>query len=165
MLPAHPSRRHRIFRRLDLFNVAREQRRSYVLGIDGLGEIIYRAELHRIHRTRYVAVTGEDDGAGFRSTLFDGRYYVKAATAAAKAHLHDGESRRGFLHLQQPVADRFRCRHREAPAFHGEGEALQERLIILDDQKRSLARKRADCSIGHDISKPYNYLPESDYGS
>src|SRR5215469_1674020 len=93
MLPAHPSCRHRVFRRVDLFIVAREQRRSYVVGIDGLGEIIYRAELHGIHRARYVAVTGEDDDAGFRATLFDGRYDVKAATAAAKAHVNDGENR------------------------------------------------------------------------
>src|SRR6516164_4985341 len=142
MLPAHPSCRHRIFRRLDLF-VAREQRRSYVVGIYGLGEIIYRAELHRIHRARYVAVTGEDDGAGFRATLFDGRYYVKAATAAAKAHVHDGESRRGFLHLQQPVVDRFRCRHHEATAFHGASEALQERLIMTDAAISSLPTERS----------------------
>src|ERR1700688_2945472 len=50
MLPAYAVRRHRIFRRLDLPVVEREQRRGDVVGIDWLGEIIDRAELYRIHR-------------------------------------------------------------------------------------------------------------------
>src|SRR6516225_11446286 len=102
MLPTHPSCRHRIFRHLDLFIVAREQRGSYVVGIDGLGEIIIRAELHRIHHARYVAVTGEDDGAGFRATLFDGRYDIKAATAAAKAHVHEAKAGAAFSTCSSP---------------------------------------------------------------
>jgi hypothetical protein len=32
--------------------------------------------------------------------------------------------------------------YREAAAFHGAGEPLQERLIVLDDQQRAVARHR-----------------------
>src|SRR5579864_4482028 len=86
VLPAHAVRRHRIFRRLDLSVVEREQRGSDVVGIDRLGEIIDRAELYRIHRGGDVAVAGEDDGARFRPALFHRRNNVEAI-AVAKPHI------------------------------------------------------------------------------
>jgi hypothetical protein len=87
------------------------------------------------------------------------------AVAFAEPHIDDRKCGGSFFNFEKTLADRFSGRHRKAPVLHGAGEALQERPIILDDQKRSLGRKRADCSIGHDISNPYNYLPESGYGS
>src|ERR1700727_1511889 len=61
MLPAHAVRRHRIFRRLDLPVVEREQRRGDVVGIDRLGAIIDRAEFYRVDGGGDIAVAGEDD--------------------------------------------------------------------------------------------------------
>ena len=63
VLPAHPIGRHRIFRRLGLAALEREQRRDHVVGVHRLGEIVDRAEFHRIHGGGDVAVAGEDDGA------------------------------------------------------------------------------------------------------
>ena len=64
VLPAHAIGRHRIFRWLDLAAVEGEQRRDHVVGVHRLREIIDRAELHRVHRGRDIAVAGENDGAG-----------------------------------------------------------------------------------------------------
>src|SRR5262249_33128983 len=50
VLPAHAIGRHWILRRLDLAAVEREQRGYDIVGVDRLGEIIDRAELHRVHR-------------------------------------------------------------------------------------------------------------------
>ena len=63
--------------------------------------------------------------------------------AIAESHIDDRKCRGGFFNLQKTVADRFSGRYRKAAAFHGAGQALQERLVILNDQKRTLGRHRA----------------------
>src|SRR5215208_7537097 len=62
VLPTHPVGRHRIVRRYGGIAFDREQCRYHVVGIDWLGEIINGTKLHRIHRGRDIAVTGEDEG-------------------------------------------------------------------------------------------------------
>ena len=134
MLPAHTIGGHRIFRRLDLFVVDGEQGRSDIIGVDRLGEIIHRAKLHRVHRGSDIALAGEDDGTGFGPTLLNARYNVKTV-AIAKAHVDDGKSWRGCIHLQQPGALPWRrrdaqgapCRRRRSEAIDRSQESLVRR--------------------------------------
>jgi len=142
VLPADPRGRHRIFRWLDFFVVEGEQSRGDIVGIHRLCQIIDRAELHRIHRGRDIAVASENNGACLRAALFHRRNHIEAV-AVPEPHINHRKCGGSLFNLEETIADRFSGRHSEVPAFHGTGEALQEQLVILDDQKRTLGRKRA----------------------
>jgi hypothetical protein len=64
------------------------------------------------------------------------------AVAVAEPHVDHGESRRVALDLAQAFRDRLGDRDLEAAAFDRLGDALQERLVVVDDQERPLRR---DC--------------------
>ena len=91
----------------------REQRVDHVVGVGGLGEIIDRAELHRIHRGRDIAVAGQDDAARVRPALLQRGDDVEAV-AVAEPHVDHREGGRDLLDLQQAVGDRFGGGHRRS---------------------------------------------------
>ena len=121
----------------------REQRRDDVVGVDRLGQVVDRAELHRVHRGGDVAVAGEDDAARVRAPALERGYHVEPV-AVAEPHVDDGESGRRFLDLQQAVGDRFGGRDGKAALFERLGEPLQERMVVFDDQQ---AIVRRECSV------------------
>ncbi len=65
------------------------------------------------------------------------------AVAVAEPHVDHGEGGRGGFELHQPLGDRFGGSDREAAALHRAGEPLQERLVVLDDQQRTVRWDRA----------------------
>ena len=141
VLPAHAVGRHRIFRRLDLGVVLRQQRGDDVIGVDRLGEIIDGAELHRVHRGGDVAVAGEDDAARFGAAALQRGDDVEPV-AVAEPHVDHGKGRRGALDLQQPVGDEFAVVTAKPRLFQRLGEPLQKRAVVLDDQHGAVAGKR-----------------------
>ena len=70
--------------------VERQQRCHHVVGVDRLGEIVDRAEFHRVHRGGDVAVAGEDDGARIGTTALERGDHVEAV-AVAEPHVDHGE--------------------------------------------------------------------------
>jgi hypothetical protein len=93
VLPADAIRRHRIFRRIGGFAFEREQRIDDVVGVDRLGQIVERAELHGGHRGRDIAVAGEDDRACVGTPPLERRDHVEAV-AVAEPHVDHSESGR-----------------------------------------------------------------------
>ena len=147
VLPAHAIGRHRVFRRLGVLAVKREQGGHHVVGVDRLGEVVDRAHLHRVHRGGDVAVAGQDDGAGVGAAALERGDHVEAV-AVAKTHVDHRIGRRGGLQMDQPVGDRLGGHHSEAAALHRARQPLQKRLVVLDDQKSAVARGRRRPAIG-----------------
>ena len=96
VLPAHAVGRHRIFRRLDLVVVVRQQSRRHVVGVDRLGQIIDGAELHRVHRGGDIAVAGEDDAARLGPAALERADHVEPV-AVPQPHVDHREGGRGLL--------------------------------------------------------------------
>src|SRR6185312_12460251 len=84
-------------------------------------------------------VAGEDDGARVRPATLERGNHVKAI-AVIEPHVDHGVGWRGLLDLQQALGDRIRGRNDEAALLQRLGQTLRKRLIVLDDQQRSLTR-------------------------
>ncbi len=147
VLPTHAISRHWIFRRFDLGIIQRQQCGHDVVGIGGLRQVIHRAELNGIHRGGDIPVAGENDGARVRPAILERGNHIKTV-AVIEPHVDHGISRRGLLDLQQPVGDRIRGRNDEAALLQRLRQTLRKRLIVLDDQQRSLTR---DFNLGRRV--------------
>src|SRR5262249_62368664 len=104
-----------------------------------------------------VAVAGKDEGGGIGPAAVERRDHVEAI-AVLEPHVDDGKSGRGGFELAQPLGDRFGGGYREAAAFHGGGEPLQERFVVFNDQQRAIGGQRRD-QIGHRHFRPPHPAP------
>ena len=62
------------------------------------------------------------------------------AVAVLEPHVDDGEGGVARFHLGARLGDRFRRLGDEAALLHGAREPLQERLVVVDDEKDLPAR-------------------------
>ena len=92
---------------------------------------------------------GENHDAARLGALFLKRRNHVETVAVAEPHIDHRVSRRVVLHPRQTVRDAVRGRNLEAAAFHGAREALQKRLIVVDDQKLLVGSKAVGGSVGH----------------
>ena len=95
----------------------RQQRRDHVVGVGRLGQIVDRADLHRVDRGGDIAVAGQDDAARFGPAALERRDDIEAV-AVAEPHVDHREGRRRLLDLAQSLGDRFGGRDGEAARFH-----------------------------------------------
>ena len=105
-----------------------------LVGIGGLGEIVDRPEFDRGHGGGDVAVAGQDDHPRIGPALADELDDVEAV-AVLQPKVDDGECRRGGIDLAQAFGDGIGGIDREAARLHGAGQPLQERLVVVDDEK------------------------------
>ena len=63
------------------------------------------------------------------------------AVAVPEPHVDHGEGRRAVVEEGQPVGDRFGGRDREAARLHRPRQALQERLVVVDDEQGPVVRQ------------------------
>ncbi len=54
-----------------------------------------------------------------------------------------------MFHLREPVGHALRRAHREAAGFHGAGEPLEERLVIVHDQDGPILDGLGKLQLGH----------------
>ena len=60
---------------------------------------------------------------------------------ATSAHIHHGKSRRAAPERLEPVFDRCSRLDIEASRLHGAGEPREKGAIVIDDEKRVVAKR------------------------
>ena len=111
------------------------QRRDDLVGVDGLGEIVERAELDRDDGGGDRAIAGQDDRARVGPPFLQGPHHVEAA-AVAELEIDDGEAGRASPEGRQASATLVGDTGCEAARRHGAAEPFGERLVVIDDQQR-----------------------------
>jgi hypothetical protein len=110
------------------------QRRIDLVGVGRLGEVVDRAELHRSHGGRDVAVTGEDDDLGVLALLAQRLDDVEAMTVF-EPEIDDRESRRARFDEAFALGHRLGGSDGKATGLHRPRQPLQEGAVVIDDQE------------------------------
>ena len=114
-----------------------------LVGIGGLGEIIDGAELHRGHGRRDIGIARQDDAARVGALGLEMRHDIEAVAVDEAQIDHRVSGRRG-LDPRDPFGDAFCRGDGESAHLHGAREAIEEGLVVIDDQQclLGLGRRR-----------------------